>query len=98
MSETLLTDTSCEPPRVEAVFTPEDLEREAVYAGGPCDVLHLDGVPQGSAVDSEVARRRCSVGAVACWGRTAPVRYRSRMPPSPRGVVRTAESPREPCR
>jgi hypothetical protein len=34
MSERLLDSSQYEPPRVEVIFTPEELEREVLYAGG----------------------------------------------------------------
>jgi hypothetical protein len=34
MTERLLDSSQYEPPRVEAIRTPEELEREVLYAGG----------------------------------------------------------------
>ena len=34
MTERLLQDRRYEPPRVEVIFTPEELECEVLYAGG----------------------------------------------------------------
>lgn len=33
MTERLLDSSQYEPPRVEAILTPEELEREVLYAG-----------------------------------------------------------------
>jgi hypothetical protein len=34
MTEKRLDSSQYEPPRVEAILTPEELEREVLYAGG----------------------------------------------------------------
>jgi hypothetical protein len=46
MAETpLSTPPPYEPPRIERVLSPEDLEREVLYAGGPLVDAIISGRP-----------------------------------------------------
>jgi hypothetical protein len=43
MAETPASAPPYEPPRIERVLTPEDLQREILYAGVTADLVSLGG-------------------------------------------------------